>query len=116
MNVSKTLKHTNCTIGLLHLDFKFDSTLLPFKFASEDDIVLNLGKITKGNASSELQLDLKKKGSIVFVTSCFTLHVEAIAFTQHETKIIFKKNSCTFCTMHDAQCIKSRHKWSKHKV
>jgi hypothetical protein len=52
MNVSKPLGHINCAIGLLHLDFKFDSTLMPFKLASEDGIVKNLGRITKGEALS----------------------------------------------------------------
>lgn len=100
MNISKPFEHTNCTIGLLYLDFKFDWTLLPFKLASKDDIVMNLVKITKGEASLELELDLEKKSSIMLVTSCFTLPIEAIAFTQHETKSSLKKNSCTLCTMH----------------
>ncbi len=61
MNISKPLEHTNCIIGLMHLDFKFDSTLLPFELALEDNIVVNLSKITKGEVSSELRLYLKKK-------------------------------------------------------
>ncbi len=55
-----------------------------FKLALEEGIARNLGGITKGDPSSRLQLDLKKKGRAMLVTLHFTLHVEAIEFTQHE--------------------------------
>lgn len=59
MKVNKQLEHTNCTTRLLCFDYGFDSTLLPLKFVSKDAIDWNLTGITKGNALSSLQLNLK---------------------------------------------------------
>jgi hypothetical protein len=69
---------------LLLFDSKFDATLLMFKLALEESIARNLSGITKGDLSSGLQLDLKRKGKTMLVTLHFTLHVEAIEFTQQE--------------------------------
>lgn len=80
MKVSKSLEHTNCTTRLLHLDSGFDSTLLPLKFISEDDIDWNLNGITNGNALSWLQLNLKKTSRTLFFKH-FTLFVESMVFT-----------------------------------
>jgi hypothetical protein len=38
-------EHTNLTLRLLHLEFKFNLTLFPFKFVLEEGINQSLGKI-----------------------------------------------------------------------
>jgi hypothetical protein len=47
MKVNKPPEHTNCTIGLLCFDSKFNATLLLLKLASEKNVVKNLCGITK---------------------------------------------------------------------
>jgi hypothetical protein len=47
MKVNKPPKHTNCTIGLLSFDSKFNATLLLLKLALEKNVVKNLCGITK---------------------------------------------------------------------
>jgi len=54
MKVSKPLGHIDCITRLLHFDFEFYATVLPLKFALEENIAINLKEITKGDSSSRL--------------------------------------------------------------
>jgi len=61
--------HTNFTIGLLHLESKFDSTLLPLELASKDGT--GRGGKTRKDKSTRFWLDLKKKGNMLHIVLHF---------------------------------------------
>jgi hypothetical protein len=73
---------------------------LSFELASKEVIARNLGGIPKKDLLSGLRLDLKKKGRTILAILLFTLHVEAIKFTQHEHQEKF-----VVCIVHVAHYI-----------
>lgn len=66
--MGKLLKHTNCIVWLLHLDYEFESTLASLKFTLEDGINKKLSTITKENELSRFQLDFKEKQGTIHFT------------------------------------------------
>jgi len=81
MSVNNPPGHTNYyTMRLLCWKLEFDSTWLPLKLTSKDN--MGLGKMTRGDISSAFRLNLKKKGN----TTSIILHFLIGTITQQNPK------------------------------
>jgi len=85
--VGSPLGHTNFIVGLLWLESKFDSTLLPLKLASKDGT--GQGGKTR-DKSTRFWLDLKKKGNTLSIVLHFP--VDAIKNYIMRSCLAHKKN------------------------